>query len=315
VVLHEHFHGNSSPYSLTQTCNLPIRAEQRNIGAVGSSTSMKLWCMALWSETNIDVRTLAAPDQHTFNFQIPTLDDVGTEYYIGTLSPVLIKPLSGKKNKSIYFPTRIECTSYDSVTAASVPVEFYAYVDAVISEPNWHPNRFNGFVDYDHDATWYGGGRAVIETYIIGQKVIDLTSVFDSEAVGSFRNYAESGGTVTIPILSITKSSPAVVTYDYPITLNREGEQMTIFGVNGMTQINGAQVYPKHVSINSVELYQDESLTTPYSTTSFSDYTSGGFSTGLYGERVYFVCAVKKLFNNTNPVNVHMQIVWKELIQ
>lgn len=315
VVLHEHYHGNTSPFSLTQSANLPIRAVQRNIGAVGTSSTFKIWCLALWSETNIDIRSLAVPDQKGFSKTIPVETPVNNIIYLGTLSPAITLPYSGKKNRTIYFPTRFDLLSYDSVTGVDVPIEFYAYVDGLISEPTWQPTRLLGSVEYDTTATFYGGGRPVLEKYSKGLAQVDLTSIFDSEAVGSFRNYAEDGGTVAIPIANISKSSPAVLTFNFPTIFNREGEQMTILGVNGMTQINGAQVYPKYVGVNSVELYTDSDLTIPYNTSSFSTYTSGGVAIGLYGERMYFVCAVKKIFNSVNPITVHMTTVWKELIQ
>lgn len=315
VVLHEHYHGNTSSFSLTQSSNLPVRVVQRNLGAVGTSSTIKVWCLALWTETNIDIRTLAIPDQKGFTLTIPSETPVDSILYLGTLSPSPNQPYSGKKNKSIYFPTRFDLLSYDSVTGADIPVEFYAYVDGLISEPTWQPTRLLGSVDYDTTATFYGGGRPVLEKYSKGVSQVDLANIFDSESVGSFKNYAEDGGTIVIPIANITKSSPAVLTFNFPTIYNREGQQMTIFGVSGMSEINGAQVYPKYVSINSVELYTDSGFTTPYDTTTFSNYTNGGFANGMYGERMLFVCAVKKIFNNPNPITVHMTTVWKELIQ
>lgn len=314
VVIHEYLHGNTSEFSLTQTCNLPIKVTQRNNGVVGTSSTIKTWCLAVWTESNTDIRTLGILDQYSFTYTIPT-GGTGNLYYMGMLSPKITQPFSGKINKSIYFPVRIEYLAYDSVTGNDVPVEYYSYVDSVITSPTWQQTRFLGSVEYDVSGTFYGGGKPVIETYVKGQRSIELSQIFDNESLGTIKNYPESGGTVNIPILSITKASPAVVTFNFPYVYNREGNPFTISGVVGMTEINGAVVYPKYVGVNSVELYQDLNLTTPYNTTTFSNYTSGGIATGLYGTRMTFVCAVKKIFDCPNPIKAHMSIVWKEIIQ
>lgn len=85
---------------------------------------------------------------------------------------------------------------------------------------------------------------------------------------------------LTIPnegylITNITNASTAVVTTDQPHQLEN-GDEILITDVLGMTQINNQKFYSKPITVTTFELYTDEILSTPFSTASYSTYTSGG---------------------------------------
>lgn len=76
-------------------------------------------------------------------------------------------------------------------------------------------------------------------------------------------------------ITNITQSSPAVVITDQPHQIE-PSDQVFIRAVLGMTEINNQKFYAKPISVTAFELYTNFALTTPFSTTSYSEYTSGG---------------------------------------
>lgn len=317
VVLHEHYHGNSSPYPVSQTASLPVCMVQKNTGNTGFSKSMKSWCMAVWTESQIDVDSTARPDVDTFTKVISGSDPANSLYYLGTLTPRKLLP-NGDINHSLYFPTTLDIVSHDTVTGTGQVGEIYLYIEPVLSGVSLSPTEVGSTVDIDTTATSYGGGRKILETYFIGTKVVDLTRIFDSLSRGSFKNYSENGGTKIISINNITQASPAILTVNtasFGKHVHREGNVLTVSGVSGMTEINGLQVYPKLTGLSTMELYTDEALTTPLNTTGFSAYTSGGTLTGLFGSNAYFSVFYKKIIANSNDIRVDATVSWKEIVQ
>lgn len=85
--------------------------------------------------------------------------------------------------------------------------------------------------------------------------------------------YVDSTGTKltrNIAISAITKSNPAVITTTVNHGLNT-GNQVNIFGVGGMTQINGLVAFITVLTPNTFSL-------TGIDSTAFSTYTSGGYA-------------------------------------
>lgn len=317
VVLHEYYHGNTSLYPITQTASLPVCMVQENTGNVGSSKSMRAWCIAMWSESNIDFDASGKPDVDTLTVNVSGSVPQNAFIYLGTLSP---QPTlaSGDINHSLYFPTKLDVLSHDKVTGAGQVGEVYIYIEPVLSEPVFQAVSSFSTVDIDQSATSYGGGRKILESYFIGEKVIDLTTIFDSLSNGSFKNYAENGGTKSVSIANITQASPAVLTISTGSVsqhVHREGYPLTITGVSGMTQINNEVVYPKLTGLSTMELYEDSAFTTPFNSSAFSAYTSGGTLKGIFGPRVYFSVYYRKLIANSNDIRVDATLNWKEITQ
>lgn len=76
-----------------------------------------------------------------------------------------------------------------------------------------------------------------------------------------------------------TKANPVVVSTSQVHGL-KEGWQVTLTGVGGMTQLNGNTYYVKRVSSTSFSLYTDKGLTTSVNGTAYGTFTTGGTVTG-----------------------------------
>lgn len=309
VVLHEYYHGNNYSGPVTAMGSLPVCVHQMNMSATGSTSEMRAWCMAVWTESNLDVRTTASTALHSFSKTISVND---TYQYMGTLSPRELLP-NGQPNRTLYWPTEIEASGWDTVTGAPAIFELEIYAEPVLANLSWSPVP-SSTVDYDISGNFVASGVPVSKRFVQGHESFDTTSVFNNMQYGAFKNYSEDGGTVVQPITGVTKASTAVVTLAGDRTYFRDGEPMTISGVVGMTQLNGNTYYVKPVTANSVELYTDQARTIPVNSTGFGTYTSGGVGTGTFGPKFHFGILVTKLFG-TNPIKVYVKVAWKEVVQ
>lgn len=310
VVLHEFYHGNNYTVPVTAMGALPICVHQMNMTSTGSTSEMRAWCMAVWTESNLDVRASAATSLHSFSKTISAND---TYQYMGTLSPKELLP-NGQPNRSLYWPTEIECSGWDTVTGAPAIFELEIYAEPVLSNLSWISVSPSSTVEYDTSGTFLASGVAVSKRFVQGKDSIDTTSVFDNMQYGAFKNYSEDGGTVVQPITNITQANPAVVTLAGPRTYFRDGESMTISNVGGMTNVNGNTYYVTPLTANTVALYTDEARTTSANTVSASAYTSGGIGSGTFGPKFHFGVLVTKLFG-ANPIKVYVKVSWKEVTQ
>lgn len=309
VVLHEYYHGNTQPYPVTAMGSLPVCVHQMNMGATGSTSEMRAWCMAVWTESNLDVRTTASTALQTFRSSVTTNDQY---VYVGMLSPKENLP-NGQPNRTLYWPTEIEAMAWDTTGAPAI-VEVEIYAEPIVNNLSWSNVTSSSTVEYNTSGTFVASGIPVAQRFIQGHESFETTDVFDNMQYGAFKNYAEDGGTVVQPITNITQASPAVVTLAGPRTYFRDGEPMLVSNVNGMTSINGNTYYVKPITATTVELYTDAARTTPANTISFPAYTSGGFGNGTFGPKFHFGIVTKKLYG-TNHANVIVKISWKEVIQ
>ncbi len=121
---------------------------------------------------------------------------------------------------------------------------------------------------------YISGGRA--------QRVIPFSSLFKQfnpyieqdrkVRCGWLYMYVDSSGTDLIRniiISNITKSNPCVISTQIDHNLNT-GDQIELFGIGGMTQLNGVQAFITVLGEQSFSLNGIDS-------TAFSTYTSGGF--------------------------------------
>lgn len=310
VVLHEYYHGNNYSGPVTAMGSLPVCVHQMNMTATGSTSEMRAWCMAVWTESVLDVRTTASSSLQSISKTVSVND---TYVYMGTISPKESLP-NGQPNRSLYWPTEIEASGWDTVTGAPAIFEMEIYAEPIISNFSWQPVQGGSTVEYDSAGTFIAGGIPVSQRYVQGRDTFDATTTYNNMQYGAFKNYAEDGGTVVQPITGVTKASTAVVTLAGTRTYFRDGEPMTISGVVGMTQLNGNTYYVKPVTATTVELYTDAARTTPLDSSAFGTYTSGGTASGTYGPKFHFGIVVKKLFG-TNPAKIYVKVAWKEVTQ
>lgn len=310
VVLHEYYHGNNSSYPITAMGALPVCIHQMNTGASGSSSQIRAWCIAVWTESDLDVRQSASSALKTFEVTTTSANDVYT--YVGTLSPKELLA-NGQPNRSLYWPTEIEASGWDTVTGTPAIFELEIYAEPIINGFNWQSIP-NSTAEYDTSGTFIASGTAVSQRFIQGRDTLDTTSQYNNMQYGAFKNYSEDGGTVIQPITSVTKASTAVATMTGARTFFRNGEPLTISGAAGMTQLNGNTYYAKPISATTIELYTDAALTTPLNSTGFGTYTGSGIASGTFGPKFHFGILVKKLFGS-NPARIFVKIAWKELAQ
>ena len=319
VVAHEYYHEGNGGQPHATSGSLPMCFAQSNTAGTASSSEMRVWCCSVLTEANLDITTFGVNKIATFSKAVDVAAWVasGAEYaYVGSLSPRIA--LGNHTNRSVYFPTHLEVLAWDQAgNDARCAVE--VYVDPALSTPTWqHVEHLDPgcTVDEDTAGTFYGGGVHAIATFLKGSVSRSLSTDYKSMTGGSFKNYAESGGTAVGTISAITKASPAVVTFaEMQSPIRESGYPVTIAGVAGMTQINGQTVYAKVVGLNQIALYTDAALTTPYNSASHGTYTSGGTATGLYGDRVLFSIAVKPLVATTGTLNLRVVLSWKEINQ
>lgn len=307
VVCHEYNHNNRYPYPYSATMSLPVRFTQENTGAVGSTSEMRVFCAAVWTETDVDLTTLGSPGLQSTLTELTTVDQ---ETYIATITaPEFFD--NGKSNRSIYWPTESEFIAWDSVTGSGAPVEIVIYANPVLSNLNFQAGETTVLIDTA--GTWFGAGIPVYKSYVQGHVHNNMSSIFNG-LPSALKNYADNGGTQTTQILTMSNSSPATISVPL-IRMVREGQAMTIRNCAGMTEANGQVVYAKITSLTTAELYTDVGLTTPFDTTLYGDYTAGsGELYGQFGSRFYLTLTARKLFG-ANPVKVKSRIAWKEITQ
>lgn len=310
VVLHEFYHGNNYSVPVTAMGSLPVCVHQMNMGVTASTSEMRAWCMAVWTESNLDVRTTASSALQSFSKTVSTND---TYNYVATISPKENLP-NGQPNRSLYWPTEIEASGWDTVTGGPAIFELEIYAEPIVSGFAWQPVNGSSTVEYDIAGSYVASGIPVSQRFVQGRDAFDATTTFNNMQYGAFKNYAEDGGTVVQPITAVTKAATAVVTLAGTRTYFRDGEPMTISGVTGMTQLNGNTYYAKPVTATTVELYTDQAMTIPVNSTGFGTYVSGGVGTGTFGPKFHFGIMVKKLFG-TNPAKIYVKVAWKEVVQ
>ena len=79
-------------------------------------------------------------------------------------------------------------------------------------------------------------------------------------------------GTITAYIEDVSQANPGVVTSTAENFLT-SGQEVTITGAVGMTQLNGGTYYANVLTANTFSLYSDTALTTPVDTSAFTDYS------------------------------------------
>jgi hypothetical protein len=310
LVLHEYYHGNTFAYPVSAMGSLPVCVYQHNTGIAASISQIRAWCMALWTESDLDVRQTASSSLKSFNVTTSSANDVYT--YVGTLSPKELLP-NGQPNRSLYWPTEIEASGWDTTTGAPAIFELEIYAEPIINGLSWQSIP-GSTAEYDTSGTFIASGITVSQRFIQGRDALSTVDNFNNMQYGAFKNYSEDGGTVVQPITSVTKASTAVATMTGARTYFRNAEPLTISGATGMTQLNGNTYYAKPVSATTIELYTDEALTTPLNSTAFGTYTGSGIASGTFGPKFHFGILVKKLYGN-NPAKIYVKVAWKELTQ
>lgn len=78
-------------------------------------------------------------------------------------------------------------------------------------------------------------------------------------------------GVVTLYIENITQDANSVITFTDEFALS-DGQEVTITGVTGMTEVNGNVYYLGNLTTTTANLYTDNTLTTPLDTSGFNAF-------------------------------------------
>ena len=107
-------------------------------------------------------------------------------------------------------------------------------------------------------------------------------------------------GTITAYIEDVSQANPGVVTSTTENFLT-SGQEVTITGAVGMTELNGGTYYANVLTANTFSLYSDTSLTTPVDTSAFTDYAfSSVASTDTSNKRI--TVGNSQVFSLNDPV-------------
>ena len=206
VVMHEYYHEGNGGLPHATSGSLPVCFAQANTATTASSSELRAWCTAVISEATFDLTNYGSNKLATFS---KTLDvaawvATGAEYaYVGSLSPAI--NIGNHANRSVYFPTNIRALAWDQA-GNDVRCAVEVYVDTVVSGASWalvQPVDPGCTVQKDTAATFYGGGVHAAAVYFNGSVERSLATDYKSMTGGSFKNYAESGGTVSATISGI----------------------------------------------------------------------------------------------------------------
>ena len=312
ITCHEHYHGNTLPYPVCGTGSLPVCFAQRTFAATASISEMRVFCAAMWTESAVDIPIYGQPGQEVVTAAIPT----NNQYvHLATLSPVE-KYTNGRDNRTLYFPTTLDVQAFDSVTGEDVRVEVEIKAESVMSGLSFQTPT-GSLMRHSSTGTYYGGGRALFKTLVKGSANIDMTTVYRNMTTGAIKNYSEKGGHRHVPILSITNSSTAVVTVNYPQLLHREGNAVGFMDLSGMTELNntGEIYYLKPISLTQAELYTTSTFATPLDTTTFGVHTTSTGELMGYYQTPYYATIIAKKYFGTNTATIYVKVGWKEVVQ
>jgi len=368
IVIHEYYHegelNNGKPH--TQTASLPIKFAQTTTQTQISESVMLAWCASVHTEHAVDVSALGKNRLETMTKTFdPTNIENNSEYeLIGVLSPVKSIPAgtlsADKSNRSVYLPNYMEALAYHA-DGSEAFVELEVYADSIIGGGTksfpinqdqitdgataWMvpvtPLEDNGIEVFkpasytfaDRPKFW-GGGIHVHAQYMKGYARVDISNVYTNLQDGSFKNYAEQGGSTIHPVDSITPSpdgtTPTVVTMATGMR-HREGYPVAFKGIEGtlgtdatnglnITAARENRYYLRITAVNQAELYHDIEFKNPVITQGLTA-TNFGMMGGDYGDQMYFVAVCKPLpptiakQATAGDVTIHFNLGWSEIQQ
>jgi hypothetical protein len=192
---------------------------------------------------------------------LPQLDEAELGFASDAKRVFIGKTTSGLENIEVL-------TSYSDIT--------FSQIDGAVGNLNISANVANGEVLAFDGTNWINrGGEAggLVDLGEISNVQIDGGSIgytIETDGLGNLSWTPK--GTITTYIENATKVSPVVVTSTAENFLT-SGQEVTITGAVGMTELNGATYYANVLTANTFSLYSDTTLTTPVNGTGFTEYS------------------------------------------
>lgn len=166
-----HTFKNANTYSTTYmtTACLPLRAEIENVGAVTSSSTMKMICASVQSEAGYQ------GFQKTYN--VTKNDYVGTTLTsVGQIYPLISLRLNSSRLDSIVIPAKVNISIEETTANKLNIIQYSLYLNSTISDGSW-VSHSNGNVDYNTTASTITGGTIVLGGYINSSSILELSEV------------------------------------------------------------------------------------------------------------------------------------------
>ena len=192
---------------------------------------------------------------------LPQLDEAEIGFASDAKRVFIGKTTSGLENIEVL-------TSYSDIT--------FSQIDGAVGNLNISNAVANGEVlAYDGDNWVNKGGSAggLIDLGVINEVKIDGGSIgytIETDGLGNLSWTPK--GTITAYIEDVSQATTGVVTSTAENFLT-SGQEVTITGAVGMTELNGGTYYANVLTANTFSLYSDTALTTPVNTSAFTDYS------------------------------------------
>lgn len=336
VVCHEDYNANENDSPYMGTASLPVTIEQQNVGAAGSTSQIRAFCIAVWTESDLRVQDTADADHQSIDSTIPNASVGPDEYfYIGSLRPTPYYD-NGRKNRSVFFPASLVVNAFDASTGEPVNAEVELVMEPKLSGANYTQTSADGITEYDvgpyhtgaaGTTNWYGHLGASYKVFVRGFTDIDLSEIYTSLTGGAFKNYALDGDTISQTVTDISKGSTTSITISSGIAF-KEGEVIDVDGVptdhhsvtfsgsTGITDVNGQTYYLKITSATTADLYADAALTTPVNSTGWAGTYDADSATasGDFGH-IFTLGLIGKKYVSTGDIRLLTKLTWKEIQQ
>ena len=193
---------------------------------------------------------------------LPQLDEAEIGFASDAKRVFIGKTTSGLENIEVL-------TSYSDIT--------FSQIDGAVGNLNISNSSVaNGQVLAYDGTNWVNrGGDAggLVDLGEISNVAIDGGSIgytIETDGLGNLSWTPK--GTITAYIEDVSQANPGVVTSTAENFLV-SGQEVTITGAVGMTQLNGGTYYANVLTANTFSLYSDTALTTPVNTSTFTDYS------------------------------------------
>ena len=193
---------------------------------------------------------------------LPQLDEAEIGFASDAKRVFIGKTTSGLENIEVL-------TSYSDIT--------FSQIDGAVGNLNISNSSVaNGQVLTYDGTNWVNRGGAaggLVDLGEISNVQIDGGSIgytIETDGLGNLSWTPK--GTITTNIEDVSQANPGVITSTAENFLT-SGQEVTITGAVGMTELNGGTYYANVLTANTFSLYSDTALTTPVDTSAFTDYS------------------------------------------
>ena len=333
VVCHSYYQGNEYAQAMSQSTSLPCCFSNKSTAASATNLYIESWSAAVWTESDIDLRAFGSAASYGSPHTAVTADGSDDWQFLFSLSPRELHS-NGEVNHSLYVPTSIKAYAFNDTgnvanqfDAADAIIDVKMEINAV-HDGHVFTSIPNTEVEVSTAGTSYQAGRTILQDMFKGRYDNTLTDTFNNFQYGSVKNFPDDGGTVENTVVSISATSPAVVTVgerllarqpmETTFPFNTAGGKYTISGTDNASY-NDTAFFVKPTGTTTAELYADYNPVTAVYSNPIDGTTllaaTGGTLSGFQGSRVVWSFFAKT--RTTYYPNAKMMLIvnWKEIVQ